>query len=263
MEVFCPVCGLRMRNVARTHLAKHALTRAQFHALRLESEFGRPIADLLTDIYIVQRLETPEIFRRYGLAYRALREMLAAYNIPMRTRSEVVAATWAADDGSRAAATSAKMSETVKRLDLGGLNNPAKRPDVARKISVAKRRNNPGLMPMLLAQREYRLANPTPPEIRLMAALDAATIIYAREHQVARYFLDFALVAIKVAIECDGIGWHSANSDHDARRDAWLTAQGWRVFRYTNRQIRADAAGCIGDLITNLNRLGLNPPMRE
>lgn len=257
--ITCPICGLQMNRFAHNHFDRHGLTGPQFHALRIEKEFGRPIAEFLNDIYIKQALSSPEIFRRYGLTFRTLRSLLTANNIPLRTMSEAIAVSWGKDDGSRAVATGLKMSETAKRFDFGGQNNPAKRPDIARKISAAKRENNPGLMPMLLGNRDLRLANPSPLESAMHAALDAAGIVYEREYQVGRYFIDIALPNAMVAIECDGRGWHDTKIEYDVRRDAFLREQGWHVFHFTQVQIQVSVEWCVQDLIAKLNELGIDP----
>jgi very-short-patch-repair endonuclease len=252
--------------------------------LRIEAEYGRPIADFLRDIYVDRYLGTPEIYERFGLTYRMLRELLAMYGIPQRTRSEAARTFWAKDDGTRKAITIAgnratwdlnngerrrKMSvlakERLNGRDMTGQNNPAKKIAVRRKISAAKKADNPGLMPMLLAHRQWRLDNPSGAELTMIDALDAAGLVYEREFQVGRYFLDFAFVACKVGIEVDGVGWHSRqrNVGKDAVRDTWLAGQGWRIFRYTTHQVGRDAAGCIQDLISKLYVLGIDPTTRK
>ncbi len=255
----CPICGQQMKGWSRSHLAKHDVSAAQFQALRIEAETGTPIADFLREVYVVQQLSTPDIFDRYGITYRRLRELLIANGIPLRTHSESVANQWGKDDGSRRAATAAKMSATNRRV-LQFRSNIAKRPDVRRKISTAKRANNPGLMPMLLSLRQWRLDNPTGAELTMIDALDVANLVYEREFQVGRYFLDFAFVACQVAIEVDGVGWHERAAVKDAARDAWLAGQGWRIFRYNTRQVGQDAAGCVQDVIAKLHVLGIDPP---
>lgn len=255
----CPVCGLQMKGWSRSHLAKHGISAAQFQALRIEAETGLPIAEFLREVYVVQRLGAPDIFDRYGITYRRLRELLIANGIPLRTHSESVANQWSKDNGGRRTATAVKMSETNRQL-LRYRGNVAKRPDVRRKISAAKKADNPGLMPMLLSLRQWRLENPTGAELTMIDALDAAGMVYEREFQVGRYFLDFAFVTCKVAIEVDGVGWHERAAAKDAARDVWLAGQGWHIFRYTTRQVGQDAAGCIQDVITKLQVLGIDPP---
>jgi very-short-patch-repair endonuclease len=250
-----------MKGWSRSHLAKHNVSAAQFQALRIQAETGTPIADFLREVYVVQRLSTPDIFDRYGITYRRLKELLIANDIPLRTHSESVANQWTRDDGRRRAATARKMEDTNRRV-LALRGNVAKRHDVRRKISAVKKANNPGLMPMLLTLRQWRLDNPTGAESTMIDALDAAGLVYEREFQVGRYFLDFAFVACQVGIEVDGVGWHSRdkNTTSDAARDAWLASQGWRIFRYNTRQVGQDAAGCIQDVISKLHVLGIDPP---
>lgn len=278
--ITCPVCGAKFSRVNHTHCTSHGMTVPEWQTLRLEAEHGRPITNILTDIYVDQYLTTPDIFARYGITFRMLRALLSMHGIPMRTRSDVAKITWAKDDGTRAQATriaqkaawkkdggilakkaSERMKEAMKHVDFSGKKNPAKRPDVRRKISEAKQRNNPGLMPMLLSSRELRLANPSSLESAMITALNEVGIIHEREHQVGRYFVDIAFSAIHVAVECDGKGWHETKTD--AARDSFLQAQGWRVFRFSQIQIQADARQCVQDLIADLHALGLNPPTRE
>lgn len=59
------------------------------------------------------------------------------------------------------------------------------------------------------------------------------------------YKLDLANPAAKIAVEVDG-GSHGALSRRaaDRRKDEWLTAAGWTVLRFTNRQVIADPAAC-------------------
>jgi very-short-patch-repair endonuclease len=51
--------------------------------------------------------------------------------------------------------------------------------------------------------------------------------------------LDFAYVAHKVAIECDGFSTHGSRLafEDDRRRQNFLVLEGWRVLRFTWRQI--------------------------
>lgn len=258
MSVTCPICGLQMKGWSRTHLAVHHITGVEFQALRIEAEYGVPIADFLHTVYVEQRLSSPEIFKRYALTYRILRELLAANDIPLRTRSQAVKDQWLKDAGERAAATTARMIATNRRL-LAIRPNISKRPDVRRKISETKKRTNPGLIPMLQALRQRRIDNPTVAEQTLLDALAAAGIPFDREYQVGRYFIDFAITEHKIAIECDGAGWHHRSAARDQRRDAWLSANGWCVFRYPAAAIRQDAAACVHDLVARLHGLGIDP----
>lgn len=57
--------------------------------------------------------------------------------------------------------------------------------------------------------------------------------------------VDFAYPALKIAIECDGLGWRTAGGRHtrpagyerDREKDLTLEARGWTVIRCTQRDI--------------------------
>lgn len=88
---------------------------------------------------------------------------------------------------------------------------------------------------------------PTEAERRLWTILRDRQIDgarFRRQHPVGRYVLDFACVTHRLAVEADG-GQH-ADSHHDARRDAFLRARGWRVLRVWNNDILSNLEGVRG-----------------
>ena len=60
-------------------------------------------------------------------------------------------------------------------------------------------------------------------------------IRFRRQQPIGTYVVDFVHFGSKVIVEADG-GQH-AGSEHDARRDAWLEAQGYKVLRFWNDDI--------------------------
>lgn len=60
------------------------------------------------------------------------------------------------------------------------------------------------------------------------------------------YSLDVANEALKIAVEVDG-GSHVALAvrARDKRKDEFLRSRGWKVFRFTNRQVEEDLAACV------------------
>lgn len=69
----------------------------------------------------------------------------------------------------------------------------------------------------------------TPIEMDAWEEITAALIVLYPQYPIGRYFADFAHPKLKVDLELDGAAWH--NPEKDARRDAELIAQGWRVYR--------------------------------
>jgi very-short-patch-repair endonuclease len=58
---------------------------------------------------------------------------------------------------------------------------------------------------------------------------------FVRQESIGRYVADFCCREARLIVELDG-GQH-ADSGHDRVRDAWLTAQGYRVLRFWNAEI--------------------------
>ncbi len=59
---------------------------------------------------------------------------------------------------------------------------------------------------------------------------------FRRQVPVGQYVVDFACLSARLIIEADG-GVHALRTFDDAKRDAWLTSQGFRVLRFPNAEI--------------------------
>ncbi len=83
-------------------------------------------------------------------------------------------------------------------------------------------------------------------ERRLWEELRKLGVNFRRQAPIGRYFADFACHARKLVVEVDG-GIHerlAAVALRDLERQQWLEGQGYRVLRFTDQQVRADAEGC-------------------
>lgn len=58
---------------------------------------------------------------------------------------------------------------------------------------------------------------------------------FRRQVQIGSYIVDFVCPAKRLIVEADG-GQHAENV-YDARRDAWLNTQGFRIRRFWNADI--------------------------
>lgn len=83
--------------------------------------------------------------------------------------------------------------------------------------------------------------NPTPEERALWRALSSFRPRFTRQLKIGPFVVDFACRRARLFVEVDG-GQHAANAA-DVRRTTLLEADGWRVVRFWNNEIRANLAG--------------------
>jgi very-short-patch-repair endonuclease len=90
----------------------------------------------------------------------------------------------------------------------------------------------------LLARAKWMRPHPTEAEKRLWFFLRdrrLAAFKFRRQQVIEPYIVDFVCFAERLIIEADG-SQHADNKD-DARRDAFLRAQGFRILRVWNNQV--------------------------
>ena len=66
---------------------------------------------------------------------------------------------------------------------------------------------------------------------------------FRRQVPIGPYVVDFASVQHRLIVELDG-GQH-ADSKTDAKRDAFLAAEGWRVLRFWNIDVLSNRNGVL------------------
>ena len=74
---------------------------------------------------------------------------------------------------------------------------------------------------------------------------------FRRQHPVGPYVLDFACLALRIAIELDG-SQHENNPD-DLARDAYLTARGWIVLRFWSWEALAHTDDVINAILATID----------
>ncbi|MBF0706785.1 DUF559 domain-containing protein (plasmid) [Alkalihalobacillus hwajinpoensis] len=79
----------------------------------------------------------------------------------------------------------------------------------------------------------------SPIERRLYDALVFNDYYVETQYTVGKYRIDLAIPPLKLAIECDGKEYHSFphQKENDRRKDKYLRSEGWKVLRFTGRQI--------------------------
>lgn len=86
----------------------------------------------------------------------------------------------------------------------------------------------------------------------------SGTIAIRPQQRVGDYRVDFVVAyaffgaELDLVVECDGHEFHERTKHQaarDKRRDRFLTAQGYRILRFTGAEIHASAAKCAADVI--------------
>ena len=96
-----------------------------------------------------------------------------------------------------------------------------------RDLARALRRSGTGVEQMLWRRlRDRRLAR----------------LKFRRQVPIGPYVADFACAELRLVVELDG-GQHS--NARDARRDAFLMAQGWRILRFWNNEAAENPEGVL------------------
>lgn len=104
----------------------------------------------------------------------------------------------------------------------------------------------------------------SPIEDRLYAEMKEANLQPERQFLVREegvgYMLDLALFCAggQLNVECDGERYHAGKvrAEEDRARDNALTAAGWRVLRFSGREINQDPAKCLRTVRRTVRRLG-------
>jgi very-short-patch-repair endonuclease len=75
---------------------------------------------------------------------------------------------------------------------------------------------------------------------------------FRRQHEIGPFIADLVCDEAKLIVEADG-GQHAEQAETDARRTAWLEAQGYRVLRFWNHEILQST----DDVLEQIRRLAL------
>lgn len=166
-------------------------------------------------------------------------------------------------------------SDTCKDLFVSAANSATASSTNRRHASERMRRRNPMRNPAALERMRRALAGrtfiarggngqPTEPQVLMASALGLPMEFPICTAPVAGFFpslphaykVDLACPDVRLAIEIDGRS-HSTKKWKflDARKTSVLTALGWTVLRFTNRQVMEDLAGCARTVTSTISRL--------
>ncbi len=76
------------------------------------------------------------------------------------------------------------------------------------------------------------------------------------------YWIDFAIPKYKLALECDGHQYHSSEKAqlHDRNRDVYMKRMGWKVLRFTYKELCSEN---IAYTIQKINQYTMNGVQKE
>ncbi len=101
----------------------------------------------------------------------------------------------------------------------------------------------------------------TPAERQLWTLLGARKLDgfkFSRQMPIGPYFADFLCRDVKLVVELDGYS-HDMQQDHDARRDAFMQAEGYRVLRFANADVLSNLEGVALTIAAALAETGPPP----
>jgi very-short-patch-repair endonuclease len=99
----------------------------------------------------------------------------------------------------------------------------------------------------------------TLPEKRLWAELRKLDPQFRRQAPIGRYIVDFACHRAALVVEIDGARHDLPEAQlHDYERTVWLNSQGYRVLRFRNEDVLADAVGVAESIRLTIKALPLD-----
>lgn len=76
---------------------------------------------------------------------------------------------------------------------------------------------------------------------------------FRRQHAIGEYIVDFVALQANLVIELDGNTHHSPSEvEHDRIRTEYLNSVGYRVLRFTNREVSVSLSGVIDKILEAL-----------
>lgn len=115
--------------------------------------------------------------------------------------------------------------------------------------------------------KKYLRRNQTEPEKQfwnLVRNKQVRGLKFRRQHQVGKYIVDFYCPSVRLIVEIDGETHASeAGKLNDNIRTRFLQSHGYKVVRYTNREVIGNLDGVYQDLLKQLNPLPTSPQERE
>ena len=104
--------------------------------------------------------------------------------------------------------------------------------------------------------RQMRLNGQTTIEKLLQDELNKRNIDHSYNYSLPPWVIDFAFPNYKLAVEADGIYWHSLDNvkEKDKRKDKDLIKRGWTILHFTGDEIRNSPFDCVDKIVSHLHK---------
>lgn len=222
-------------------------------------------------LYVIEQTPEYKICRMLGVSTSTVKRRMLSLGIPIRTSQEALQLSWDNDDGTRAKASSTWMKKLNSEIMIG-----ENHPRYAEKLEMTCKEcgkifyrtqayldakegmgNFCGFSCAAInRKRLMRHNSPTAIEKALKDILDERKLDYKFNYYLKPWVIDFAFLDARLAVEADGIYWHSLPGmiEKDARKDADLASRNWQILRFDGNRIRADATGCVQEIVSFLGQ---------
>jgi len=81
---------------------------------------------------------------------------------------------------------------------------------------------------------------------------------FRRQHPLHPFIVDFVHLKAKLVIEIDGFS-HDLRQAYDARRDSFLSKQGFKVLRFANEEILKNTEGVVETILLDVEKRANGP----
>lgn len=104
----------------------------------------------------------------------------------------------------------------------------------------------------------------TPIEKKLYDAMVKDGLMPIPQFHISGYFVDFAFPDVRLAVEADGVEFHSGERrERDRKRDWILRQEGWTVKRFYGSTIHNRAENCVYIIKRELAERRRPPPVHQ
>lgn len=136
MKKTCVTCGKEFQNYNSfvqccSQTCGNIFKQANYEK-KLEERIGSPVKDFLYDKYVTKFWDYEELCQYMHINTRTLMRYMRQFSIPIRSPSEVVRLQWIKNPDK------AKSLKGIPKPSMRGDNNPSKRPEVRKQISLSK-----------------------------------------------------------------------------------------------------------------------------